>query len=69
MQGFANATDDVKAIYKHVRRQIEIFAQDSGFVFNQVHHILADVRRRRSLPFTGPSLPATEKRSNGSVSL
>lgn len=43
MQGFVNATDDVKAIYKHVREQIEIFAQDSGFVFNQVHNILADV--------------------------
>lgn len=43
MQGFVNSTDDLDAIYKHVRQQIEIFAQDSGFVFTQVHNILADV--------------------------
>ena len=32
----AEVKDDVK-------RRIEIFAKDGGFVFNQIHNVLADV--------------------------
>ena len=30
-------------IKKHVQEQIEIFAPGGGFVFNQIHNIMADV--------------------------
>ncbi len=30
-------------VYREVRERIEIFAQDSGFVFNSIHNIQADV--------------------------
>ena len=30
-------------VYHEVRERIEIFAQDSGFVFNSIHNIQADV--------------------------
>ena len=32
--------EDVK---EDVKRRIEIFAKDGGFVFNQIHNVLADV--------------------------
>ena len=43
MQGFVRHTDDLKAIYRHSRELIEVFAPDGGFIFNQIHNILADV--------------------------
>ncbi len=36
-----NATPE--AVYEHVRRQLEIMAPGGGFIFQQVHNILADV--------------------------
>ncbi len=32
-----------KEIEEHVKKRIEIFAKDGGFVFNQVHNILANI--------------------------
>jgi len=30
-------------VYSHVRHQVDILKRDGGFVFQQVHNILADV--------------------------
>jgi uroporphyrinogen decarboxylase len=30
-------------IQKHVKEQIKVFGMDGGFVFQQVHNIMADV--------------------------
>ena len=49
MQGFVSMTDDLKAIYRHCRELIEILSEDSGFVFTQVHNILADVSPEKVL--------------------
>ena len=49
MQGFVSMTDDLKAIYRHCRELIEILSEDSGFVFTQVHNILADVSPEKIL--------------------
>jgi uroporphyrinogen decarboxylase len=43
MQQFVKHTDSLDLIYKHTRQLIDIFYQDSGFVFSQVHNILSDV--------------------------
>jgi len=32
-----------RAVKEHVRRQVEIFSPGGGFVFQQVHNILANV--------------------------
>ena len=42
MQGFVKRSS-VEEIKKHTRELIEIFAPGGGYVFNQVHNILADV--------------------------
>ena len=42
MQGLVTG-GDIPAIKSHVREMIEIFSQNSGYVFNQVHNIQANV--------------------------
>ena len=49
MQGFVSAHADPKEVYNHTRGLIEILAQDGGFVFTQVHNILADIDPARIL--------------------
>jgi uroporphyrinogen decarboxylase len=43
MQRFVAHNSSLDLIYKHTRELIDIFGKDGGFVFAQVHNILADV--------------------------
>ena len=43
MQGFVNNTEDLDAIYRHVRELLDIFAPGGNYIFSQVHNILDNV--------------------------
>lgn len=43
MQGFVNHTEDLQAIYDHVRKLLDIFAPEGNYIFSQVHNILDNV--------------------------
>ncbi len=65
MQGFISTCDDLKEIYKHVRKQIEILSEDSGFVFTQVHNILADISPEKVLTIYQAALDFRKEQIGG----
>ena len=49
MQIFVNDTEDLDAIYRHVRGLIDVFADGGGYIFSQVHNILDNVSPEKVL--------------------
>lgn len=43
MQGFVNATDDPREIYRHVQSLLETFAPGGNYIFSPVHNVLDNV--------------------------
>ena len=60
MQQFVAQTDSLDDIYRHCRRLIDIFAPGGGFVFTQVHNILADIAPEKIITIFQAALDARQ---------
>ncbi len=58
MQQLVTATDSLPEIYNHCRKMIDIFAPGGGFVFTQVHNILADISPEKVMTIYQAALDA-----------
>lgn len=61
MQQFVSNHSSLELIYKHTRELIEIFEKDGGFVFTQVHNILADVPPEKVITIYKAALDSRKK--------
>lgn len=61
MQIFVNKTEDLDAIYQHVRGLLEVFAPGGGYIFSQVHNILDNVSPEKVLTIYQAALDYREE--------
>lgn len=64
MQIFVNETEDLDAIYRHVRGLLDVFAPGGGYIFSQVHNILDNVSPEKALTIYQAALDYREEQRN-----
>ena len=65
MQGFVNHTEDLQAIYDHVRKLLDIFAPEGNYIFSQVHNILDNVSPEKVMTIYRAALDYRKEHKEG----